>query len=1159
MVRPLRVLIVEDSPNDAELILRALEQGGFDPTSKQVEMADGVRAALAAETWDVVLSGYSLHGFGAPAALGIVRAADSNLPFLVVSETVGEDAAVAIMRAGANDYIRKHEIARLAPAVERELREAENRRAKRVTELATAHLASIVNASDDAIISKTLEGVLTSWNPAAELLYGWTAAEALGRNISLLVPPDKTDELAGIMDRLRAGEKGEYFETVRLHKDGRRIDVSLTISPIRGPDGRLGGVSKTARDIRERKRAEGAFRDERTLLRTLIDSIPDLVFTKDTAGRLGLCNRALLDFTGARTEGDLAGKTVFDVFPPDQAKAFHEDDMYVMLEGATITDREELARDAAGEDIWRSVIKAPLKGHDGSIIGLVGISSNIQKRRERERLLAESKERLKLALSAAKMGAWDWDLRSDEVHRSSECLAILGVEVLGHDHESFTRLVHPEDVGNLAATLDRAIAERTDFVAEFRIVRPGGEVRWACDIGRAHCDAAGAPVRMIGLIQDISERKRAEGEIQQSISRLHAALESTADGILVVDLEGRIVDFNRQFLSLWGVPPELIAEGRKEDLISSFNHHHAMQTILNQLKDPAAFVASVQEIYRSPEDATFDVWEFRDGRVLERYSQPQRIDGKPVGRVWSFRNITARKRIEEALHSSRERLQHVLVSSPAILFTFTVAEHQIRRINWISDNLTEIFGYPTGDAFDPEWWPGNIHPEDREGVFSQTVTVLLDQGHTIHEFRFRHRNGEYLWTRGEIRLIRDAAGVPVEGVGSWSNITERKRIEEQFRQAQKMEAVGQLAGGIAHDFNNLLTIINGYSEVLLEKLPPSDPSRDLIEEIHKAGERSAGLTRQLLAFSRLQVLAPQVIDLNAVVTNTEKMLGRLVGEDIRLTSTLDPELWTVRADPGQIEQVVMNLALNARDAMPRGGRLTIETRNVELDEAYARTNPDARDGPHVLLSVSDTGSGISPELKARIFEPFFTTKGPGKGTGLGLATAYGIVKQSGGHIAVYSEVGVGSSFKVYLPRIEQAFEKPKSQSSISSPQRGTETILLAEDEDAVRALIRHVLTGCGYRVLEAANGEEAVRLATRHTGPIHLLITDVVMPGAGGRAVAEEVVALHPGISVLFVSGYTDDAVIRHGVLREGVNFLQKPFAPVALSIKVREVLDQSK
>jgi nitrogen-specific signal transduction histidine kinase/CheY-like chemotaxis protein len=396
----------------------------------------------------------------------------------------------------------------------------------------------------------------------------------------------------------------------------------------------------------------------------------------------------------------------------------------------------------------------------------------------------------------------------------------------------------------------------------------------------------------------------------------------------------------------------------------------------------------------------------------------------------------------------------------------------------------------------------------------------------------------------------------VEAVGSWSDVTERRQLEEQLRQAQKMEAVGQLAGGVAHDFNNQLTIISGYSDLLLEGLAPGDPHWEPLCEIKSAGERSAGLTRQLLAFSRRQLLAPRILDLNAVAADAEKMLRRLIGEDVALVTALDPALGTVRADPGQVEQILLNLAVNARDAMPTGGQLTIKTCNVELDDGYVQSHPDARPGPHVLMAVTDTGCGMPPEVKARIFEPFFTTKGQGKGTGLGLATVYGIVRQSGGHIGVYSEVGVGTTFKVYLPREGLPAGAAKSRSGQLAPPQGTETVLLVEDESGVRALTRQVLSKCGYRVLEAAGAGEAVKAAAGASGPIHLLVSDVVMPGPSGRVVANRVAELHPGVRVLFMSGYTDDEVVRHGVLQEGVNFLQKPFSPIALARKVREVLD---
>jgi len=394
-------------------------------------------------------------------------------------------------------------------------------------------------------------------------------------------------------------------------------------------------------------------------------------------------------------------------------------------------------------------------------------------------------------------------------------------------------------------------------------------------------------------------------------------------------------------------------------------------------------------------------------------------------------------------------------------------------------------------------------------------------------------------------------------------IAERERAEEelrntevQLRQAQKMEAIGQLTGGIAHDFNNMLTVILGYSELLLKSLLPDAPLRDEVEQVKEAGERASLLTKQLLAFSRKQVLQPRVLDLNAVLNNMDRMLQRLIGEDIALVTVPAPGLWRVHADPGQIEQVIMNLAVNARDAMPNGGKLTIETANVDLDAAYVRQHPGSKAGPHVMLAVSDTGCGMDAATQAHIFEPFFSTKEPGKGTGLGLSTVYGIVKQSGGYVWVYSEVGRGTAFKIYLPRIEDAVETVEPGVAPARTVRGSETILLAEDDNRVRALIRSTLQANGYTVLEAHHGKHAIQVCEQHAGPIHLLVTDVVMPEMSGRELAERLKPSHPNIKVLFMSGYTDKAIVHNGELDPGIAFLQKPFTPDVLARKVREVLD---
>ena len=424
------------------------------------------------------------------------------------------------------------------------------------------------------------------------------------------------------------------------------------------------------------------------------------------------------------------------------------------------------------------------------------------------------------------------------------------------------------------------------------------------------------------------------------------------------------------------------------------------------------------------------------------------------------------------------------------------------------------------------------------------------------EATWKRKDGRRLTVQLSVRAVRDGSG-DVEYYETFvRDVTEQRRLEGQLLQAQKMEAVGRLAGGVAHDFNNLLTVILSYSDLLLEDLPPEIPDRADVAEIRKAAVAASSLTRQLLAFSRQQVLEPRVLDVNTVVASTEKLLTRLLGEDVSLTTTLAAALGAVKVDPGQLEQIIMNLAVNARDAMPRGGRLSIETANVEMDESYVHGHPLARPGHYVMLTVSDTGTGMDAATQARIFEPFFTTKEAGKGTGLGLATVYGIVRQSSGFIWVYSEPGHGTSFKIYLPRVDE----PVSPAGAPAPQvvGGSETVLVVEDVAAVRAVTRQMLERQGYCVLEAANGATALSLARQHQSAIHLLVTDVVMPEVSGRELADQLVQLRPDMRVLFMSGYTDDAVVRHGILQEGIAYLQKPFTPDTLARKVRAVLDGS-
>jgi PAS domain S-box-containing protein len=466
-----------------------------------------------------------------------------------------------------------------------------------------------------------------------------------------------------------------------------------------------------------------------------------------------------------------------------------------------------------------------------------------------------------------------------------------------------------------------------------------------------------------------------------------------------------------------------------------------------------------------------------------------------------------------------------------------------------------LYGYTAAEAVGRDLF--FLVPPDAERRLRDVMERVRRGEHVPPSDELRRRkDGQFVPVSVSRSAIRDRDGRVVGTAAFHRSIRDRLRLEEEVRQAQKMEAVGQLAGGVAHDFNNLLTVINGYASLLLGMPDLGAAARSFVEEIHKAGERSAALTAQLLAFSRRQVLEPKVVNLNDRVRGVVTMLRRLIGEDVALTTRLDPDLGHVKADPGQLEQVLINLAVNARDAMPAGGRLTIETANVDLDEAEAERRPEVRPGRYVQLTVGDTGVGMDDATKAHIFEPFFTTKGPGKGTGLGLAVVHGVVAQSGGHVVVVSAVGRGSTFRIYLPRLEQPWEAGAPEPRAEAAPRGAEIVLLVEDEDGVRHLARRTLEMAGYTVLEAAHGGEGVRVAERHAGPIHLLVSDVVMPEMGGRLLAERLAAARPGLKVLFLSGYTDDAVVRHGVFGSEVNFLQKPFTPAGLARKVREALD---
>jgi PAS domain S-box-containing protein len=539
-----------------------------------------------------------------------------------------------------------------------------------------------------------------------------------------------------------------------------------------------------------------------------------------------------------------------------------------------------------------------------------------------------------------------------------------------------------------------------------------------------------------------------------------------------------------------------------------------------------------------------------DGRIVwlrDKVRAVKDAAGHPLQLRGVMLDVTDEKRAEE----ERARLS-LAVEQAAEAILMTDPEGTISYVNPAFERVT---GYSRSEVIGQN--PRLLHSGKHDRVFYETLWATLRRGEVWSgRFTNRRKDGTLYEAEAVISPVRDVAGRVVNYVAVQRDVTRERQLEEQVRQSQKIEAVGRLAGGVAHDFNNLLTIIGGYCDLMLERLDPEDPSRGNVAEIKKAADRAASLTRQLLAFSRRQVLAPQVLDLNAVVANVHKMLRRLIGEDIDLVMKPAPDLGRVRVDPGQIEQVLLNLVVNARDAMPQGGKITIETANVELDQSYTGGHFVLTEGPYVMLAVSDTGCGMDAETQSHIFEPFFTTKEQGKGTGLGLAMVYGIVKQSGGYIWVYSEVGRGTTFKIYLPLVG---ESPAPERQIRGFQKhvgGAETVLLVEDETPVRAFVRGILESAGYTVLEAPNGEEALEISRKHNERIHLLVTDVVMPRMSGPELAQQLAPLRREMRVLYMSGYADDAIVHHGVSDSSAAFLQKPFTPDSLTRKIREVLD---
>jgi two-component system cell cycle sensor histidine kinase/response regulator CckA len=859
----------------------------------------------------------------------------------------------------------------------------------------------------------------------------------------------------------------------------------------------------------------------------VLDTIPDAYLRCDPAFQLTFANRAAEELLETRRT-DLIGRTLQEVLPQDLRTPLDTCLRSAMAERAVAGVDCCCARRGG----WYTITAMP-DSAGGLVIRFCGITGLHEHPASElaswlERIARESEEKFSKAFqsnpAAMSIVNLDKDSIFVDVNQAFE-------RITGYSREEAIGRT-PVELGLYAdASFQDESRRRLRAGGYHNLEFPFRTKNGSVVIGRVSAE----PIRIdgdlcaISVAVDVTEQRRTEQALKESEELYRHLFEVESDALLLVDRESRrILAANMAATQLYGYTREellsmevtgLSAEPEKTtQALAKMQHFIPLRW--HRKKDGAVFPLEIKSCY-------FD------------------LKGRSV--IFSaIRDITERKQMEDALRESKEKLSKAFQSNPAAVLILDLTTHTYVEVN---EAFEEITGYQRDEVIGKPWMLA-VDPADRDDAVRQ----FLREGRVRNrEYHFRKRDGALATGLVSAEPI-EVDGKP-HAIASLVDITARLKLESQLRQSQKLESVGRLAGGVAHDFNNLLTVISGYSGFVLKALRPQDPLYPHVQEIKKAAERAASLTKQLLTFSRKQVIEPKPLDVNAIVNDAERMLERLIGEDIELSTALDPMAGLVMADPDQVHQVIMNLVVNARDAMPDGGKLEIATKNVDLDECAAAIHPEAAPGRYVRVSVTDTGIGMDEATLQSVFEPFFTTKEIGKGTGLGLATVYGIVRQGGGWIHVCSEVGQGTSFRVYLPRVDACVLPEQPGLPVPSTVPHGETVLLVEDEDDVRKLTRAILDSYGYHVLAAADGSEALTFARDHPGEIHLLLTDVILRGMNGKDLSERVRILRPNIKILFTSGHSADIISRRGVLEQDVAYLPKPFSPDSLAAKLRDVL----
>lgn len=1012
-----RILVVEDDPDDF-LILRKMF-GGLKKGSYELDRAATFTAALEKfnqGNHDLCLLDFRLEGRNGLELLQEIRRKGPGIPVIFLTGLGEGDLDLEAMRLGASDFLHKDKLD--AHSLERSIRYSlERRKADENRYL----LAAIVESSSDAICLLTLQGTIVSWNPGAQRLYGYAPREAIGQNISMIIPHARWNEFGKLQELALRGEMSENFLTVRVGKGGKEIPVSLCVSPVKGLSGETLYISIIARDMTENRNTlaiQEMLRNERDhlleRLQLYLERMPIAFILTDPQFNYSYWNPAAEALFGYSFQ-EVAGKREM-LLEAGALKKTAKEIREETLAGKAFTGKvlESVRKD--GKKIICEWYGTPLKDEDGTFAGMMVMAIDITDRKRSEEtsrryasLLEQTHEGV--VISALDGTIVDWNKGAEEI------FGYRAEEIVGRDTSV---LEPPERKGEIATFRKELLAGKDSMSYETIRRRKDGSLMHAEITFSVIRDGTGKVAAFPAIIRDITERKKAEAVGAQ----LGAILQQTTDAVVGTDLDGNIFSWNRGAEALFGYAMEEVA-------------------------------------------------------------------GKPA-------NLLA--------------------------------------------------------------------PEDRKHEAQELRTIVL-AGENISNFetvRVR-KGGQALDVSVSMSPIRDTMGKMIGVSSIHRDITERKKAdeslrqhEEQLRQIEKMNAIGRLAGGVAHDFNNLLSVIGGNAEFLKSNLDAKDPSQDEVMEIQKAVQRGADLAKQLLVFGQKQVSQPQPVNLNDVSADMKKMLKRLLDANVELAIIQDRDLRPILADPGQVQQIILNLVINARDAMPQGGNLILETRQVPAARLEIEERPTLPVGDYVRFAVTDTGTGMSPEVQRHIFEPFFTTKA-GKGTGLGLATVYTLTRKWSGHIFVHSSPGIGTTFTLYFPAmvsVEGFEEKPKQKTLIPL---GSETILLAEDEDQLRRVLVRSLERYGYKVLSAANGLEAVKLAWDHKEPIHMLLTDTIMPKMNGKELMVELKKTRPKVKVIFISGYTKEVLSQQGILESGIHLIQKPFELEDLVQSVRQVLDEKK